>query len=307
MSTALVLRKQHYVMPPYAFGIQCDKCDGFELDWSEYESRVWCKNCKVDTEGTKGIFGGPIPIELSKLLGWNFDKWDIEKKEYLKFVEGEWIPQVSKDGTMQREKVKTLEAKKSIFDGLNVEGFVVPKHPKILKSFEMANKAHGNQEYGDGVPYLVHLMQVYAVLLRFGFDENNIEHFDILVAIPLHDSMEDTALSYTDISKEQGEDVADIVFCMTDNKEGKNRKEKKNLTYPKLQTNPDSIVCKLADRIANMENSLKKEKAEDKDYAKMYVKEYKKFRWMLHRSGHSDEMWGFLDRLVNSMKAKVTV
>jgi (p)ppGpp synthase/HD superfamily hydrolase len=183
--------------------------------------------------------------------------------------------------------------------------FKAPVNPNIIKAFEMAIKAHGNQTYGPH-PYSYHLNKVYEVLIRFGFDENDIDHLDLLIACPLHDSLEDTAISYTDIKKTFNEDIAEIVFCMTDDKNGKTRKEKKDLTYPKLATNPDSIVLKLADRIANMENAEVAAKEKDeKDFGKMYMKEFKKFRWMLYRPGHADEMWAYLDRLVNMRKAKL--
>ena len=65
-------RKWVYVMKPYEYEIMCDKCEGMNIEWSEYEHLIWCYDCKIDTEGTDGIFGGPIPMGLTNMLGISF-------------------------------------------------------------------------------------------------------------------------------------------------------------------------------------------------------------------------------------------
>jgi hypothetical protein len=49
---------------------------------------IWCFDCKKDTPGTGGIFDGPIPFELTQMLGISFDKIEIKTGErlYLKAV-----------------------------------------------------------------------------------------------------------------------------------------------------------------------------------------------------------------------------
>ena len=69
-------------MRPAAYDVSCDLCDG-EVEWSEYEHRVWCKKCQKDTPGNLGIFDGPIPYEASKLFGISFDRIDIKTKKRL--------------------------------------------------------------------------------------------------------------------------------------------------------------------------------------------------------------------------------
>jgi hypothetical protein len=80
-------RKWCYVLPPTAYDMRCDKCWQGELDdgtgtnitWSEYEGKIWCYDCEVDTEGMPGIFDGPIPIHVSYMLGLSFDRVNLEK------------------------------------------------------------------------------------------------------------------------------------------------------------------------------------------------------------------------------------
>jgi hypothetical protein len=74
-------RKWCYVNPPHRYDILCDKCGGRNIEWSEYEHKIWCYDCKIDTDGTEGVFGGPIPIKASYLLGVTFDRINLETKE----------------------------------------------------------------------------------------------------------------------------------------------------------------------------------------------------------------------------------
>ncbi len=78
------LRTWCYVMRPSAYEINCDLCGSNNLNWSEFEHLVWCYKCKKDTPGTGGIFGGPIPLELSKMLGISFDRIDIHSFKLLR-------------------------------------------------------------------------------------------------------------------------------------------------------------------------------------------------------------------------------
>lgn len=59
-------------MKPYQYDMFCDKCNGTNIEWSEWEHMIWCYDCKIDTKGFDGVFGGPIPWMASKLLGLSF-------------------------------------------------------------------------------------------------------------------------------------------------------------------------------------------------------------------------------------------
>lgn len=147
-----------------------------------------------------------------------------------------------------------------------------------------AVKAHSNQTYADIFPYEKHLDDVVDVLKRFGYSGK------FIVAGYLHDSMEDDAISYNDLKRHFGVDVAEIVFCCTDEL-GRNRKEKKEKTLPKTASNPDAIIVKLADRIANIEQGGK---------VGMYAEEYEEFKGALYLNTPKDArpMWEHLEKLL---------
>jgi (p)ppGpp synthase/HD superfamily hydrolase len=115
------------------------------------------------------------------------------------------------------------------------------------KAMLVAEKVHINQSY-DIYPYIYHVEQVVDIVKKFGFDR------EIIIAATLHDVIEDGNLSYNDIKKEFGKEIAEIVYAVTDEL-GRNRKERKEKTYPKIRANWKATVVKICDRIANMKHS----------------------------------------------------
>lgn len=163
----------------------------------------------------------------------------------------------------------------------------------ILAAKTYAIKAHGLQTY-DGYPYKKHLEDVSEVLTRFGYTEETPIGFLLQPASYLHDLLEDTSVTKEELVSLFGEKIADIVECVTD-EPGDNRKDRKSKTYAKTAYNPNAIILKLADRIANVENSLPITKKRSLD---MYKKEHHDFRQYLYYPGLSDRMWYHLDELL---------
>ena len=86
--------------------------------------------------------------------------------------------------------------------------------------------------------------------------------------------------------------MAEIVYAVTDEL-GRNRKERKEKTYPKIKANWKATAVKICDRIANATQS--------RDYNKglfeMYKKENKDFKLHLKSSAHPadvDKAWDAL-------------
>lgn len=131
---------------------------------------------------------------------------------------------------------------------------------------------HNGQKYGDGEDYIVHLEEVYKVLLEFGITEE-----EVLVSAWLHDIIEDTNAEYKLILKYFGINVSDIVYSVT-NENGINRQERNLKTYMKISGNIKALCVKLADRIAN---SRRAKNNSNTKYINMYKKEYPVFRYYL--------------------------
>lgn len=123
MNKTLQKRRFMYIQKPQEYEICCDKCGGSNLNWSEWDRLVWCYDCQIDTRGSEGVFGGPIPITLANSLGMSFDRYDLETKKILKFETEEWrkslpavpynVEQAAQNNAkeileMRREKIETI-------------------------------------------------------------------------------------------------------------------------------------------------------------------------------------------------------
>ena len=160
----------------------------------------------------------------------------------------------------------------------------------IQAAAAFAASKHKDQKYGENSPYTEHLAAVAEVLRRFKHDSE-----DLQVAAWLHDVVEDTNATLLQIEMLFGKNVADLVHRVT-NEPGKNRKERHEKTYPKIQASKDATTLKLADRIANVERSVL-DKAKQLD---MYKKEYSLFKIMLLKEDEHDAMWRHLDFLLGA-------
>lgn len=148
----------------------------------------------------------------------------------------------------------------------------------------VAVKLHASQSYDEIYPYEKHLDDVVEVLKRFGFSGK------FIIAGYLHDSIEDGAISFNKIKRHFGVEIAEMVYCVTDEL-GRNRVEKKTKTLPKTASNPDAIILKLGDRIANIEHGGKID---------MYAAEYQEFKGTLYLNtpDSAKKMWGYLESLL---------
>lgn len=127
----------------------------------------------------------------------------------------------------------------------------------INKARDFAIAQHGLQMYGKE-PYVTHLDSVHRIAKHLTDNEA------IHVAAYLHDVLEDTDCTYKKLATKFGENVAELVYAVTDEL-GRTRRERKEKTYPKICDSADAITLKICDRLANFEA------AHDGNY-KMYQK-----------------------------------
>lgn len=162
---------------------------------------------------------------------------------------------------------------------------------RIEKALLIAETAHQNQTY-DMFPYMYHIRMVKYFLEGIRCEE------DIVVAGILHDTIEDSDLSYNDVKIIFDEDIAEIVYAVTDEL-GRNRKERKEKTYPKIKDNWKAVLVKIADRFANASHS----KDHNKKMFEMYKKEHAGFIDALYNDNHPRVViaaWNHLSQLFNN-------
>jgi GTP diphosphokinase / guanosine-3',5'-bis(diphosphate) 3'-diphosphatase len=122
----------------------------------------------------------------------------------------------------------------------------------LNKAYNFALKAHEDQKREEGVPYIIHPVAVAKILTDLKLDSATI------TTGLLHDTIEDTKVTYESVKKEFGEEVANLVEGVTKISalETKALSVSKAENFRKLilATSKDIrvLLVKLADRLHNM-------------------------------------------------------
>ena len=123
----------------------------------------------------------------------------------------------------------------------------------IQKAYEVAREAHKDQKRKSGEPYIIHPLCVGIILADLELDKETI------VAGLLHDAVEDTWMTYEEVEKEFGSEVALLVDGVTKLGQLNYSKDKVELQAENLRKmflamakDIRVILIKLADRLHNM-------------------------------------------------------
>ena len=123
----------------------------------------------------------------------------------------------------------------------------------LEKAYNFASVGHMNQKRASGEPYITHPLQVALYLSDLSMD------LETIIAAILHDLIEDTDITYKNIKKEFGSDVANIVDGVTkldriqynSNEEAKAEAIRKMVIA--MSKDIRVLILKLADRLHNIQ------------------------------------------------------
>jgi len=152
--------------------------------------------------------------------------------------------------------------------------------------------ASTNHMYDTYLPYEFHLRMVAHVANQYKHQlDDSVDYFtgkkeydrgsDITVTLRTaclraawgHDLIEDCRVSYNDVKAVLGQEAADIIYAVT-NEKGKNREERANDKYYEgIRNTKGAVFVKLCDRIANVQYS----KMTGSRMFEMYKKENRHF------------------------------
>jgi GTP pyrophosphokinase len=122
----------------------------------------------------------------------------------------------------------------------------------LNKAYVYAMRAHGKQIRASGDPYFAHPLEVAAILTELKLDVPTI------VTALLHDTIEDTEVTYDDIKRDFGEEIAGLVDGVTKLSQlelfSERTKQAENFRKLMLAMSNDLrvLLVKLADRLHNM-------------------------------------------------------
>ena len=141
---------------------------------------------------------------------------------------------------------------------------------RLVMAFEFASEAHKNQKrkFTDE-PYMVHVEETSHLLLEETKGESDTEDF---IAAILHDVVEDTPISLSEIGRHFGGEVMALVDELTNDREAIAKEGKKEYLSKKLNLMTErAFTIKLCDRLSNV-ISLEKPNI-PKEFIKRYVEE----------------------------------
>ncbi|MCR5483911.1 MAG: HD domain-containing protein [Bacilli bacterium] len=121
----------------------------------------------------------------------------------------------------------------------------------IDEAFEFALNAHDGQRRKSDTkkPMIIHPMNVANILNEYGFDEN------VIAAGYLHDTVEDTPVTFENIKEKFGDDIASLVYGASEPDKSLSWEERKQHTIDTIKTldlRHKAIIC--ADKISNLED-----------------------------------------------------
>ncbi|MDQ5985089.1 MAG: hypothetical protein CSYNP_00793 [Syntrophus sp. SKADARSKE-3] len=145
----------------------------------------------------------------------------------------------------------------------------------IFEAIEFAAKAHAGQyRKGTRVPYITHPLNVSKILIENGCPEY------VIVAGILHDTIEDTPVTYKEIRKTFGQVIADLVSMVSEHDKSDTWENRKNHTIEKLKRLPDdAVILTLADKLDNIRSIREDLKLHGEDVWHRFKRSKEKQKW----------------------------
>ena len=171
---------------------------------------------------------------------------------------------------------------------------VTKMNKNVEKAKDFAHARHAGQKYGDK-PFMVHPEAVVKKAIKYGLPP------EVIAAAWLHDTLEDTYTEYTELIKEFGSEIANLVEAVSD-EPSVNRRHRTALSKVR-QCGTYVVALKLCDRIANIRACLEDENLK---LLKMYLGEQEQFFYALWQDQEWDEMWHELNTVMFMALQKVS-
>lgn len=124
---------------------------------------------------------------------------------------------------------------------------------KIQNAINFSIAAHSGQtRKGKDIPYITHPLTVALILSQTGASD------DVVIAGILHDTMEDSGVTKDDIAQNFGENVAGLVYAVSEKDKSLPWMERKMAALAEMDTmSQGALLLKSADVLCNMTDICK--------------------------------------------------
>lgn len=149
----------------------------------------------------------------------------------------------------------------------------------ITKAFLFALYAHGEQKRKDGLPYIMHPVEVAMELARNGAGE------ELICAGFLHDTIEDAFITREQLVTAFTDEVADLVVADSENKEDSWEKRKGDalaLLRQPGDRNHKMLMC--ADKLSNLRSMHEGLETIGEDVFKRYKRGRDRQAWLFRET-----------------------
>lgn len=152
-------------------------------------------------------------------------------------------------------------------DFLSHDGSINSKNITVMKTIsnptllveqakDFAFKAHSSHYFPCGRKYTSHLETVAELSRQALQHDSSLDEGILLSTAYLHDSIEDTAVTHEDIFNFFGQNISNAVSALTKNKHLTKSSQIQHSLQRILRQPREIWVTKLADRIANLQQSI---------------------------------------------------
>lgn len=126
----------------------------------------------------------------------------------------------------------------------------------VQQAKDFAFKAHSNHYFPCGRKYSTHLETVAELSRQALQHDTSLNEGILLSTAYLHDAVEDTAVTHEDIFNFFGQDISDAVSALTKNKSLSKSSQIQHSLQRILRKPKEIWAVKLADRVANLQQSI---------------------------------------------------
>ena len=152
----------------------------------------------------------------------------------------------------------------------------------IARAVEYAAQAHrGGTRKGGDVPYIVHPFEVASILKENAFEDR------VIAAGLLHDLLEDTEVTKSDLKDEFGEEIFNLVLAASEKLKGRDerswdKRKKQTIYYLKEEAAFINKAVACADKLSNARSilrDLEDQSDESDDFWQRFSAPKKKQQW----------------------------